>query len=268
MILGLIEMKCNFYLTEKTTNPLHHMAQALLDLPAKIKLVTASCRETHTANNLMEPGRVCQLTLGCILNLYKQSGRDSLGCWSWQEFHIDGPCTLYVITAYRVCPWPPTSSKFGTAWHQQYRGLVKKGLHNPDPRQRFLVDLRKFLDEIKSSGSEYIVGWDANTPHDDDEILDFLQDTDMIDALMTSLMNALWPISMDQNRSTSSIALLPLLMMPSYSIPSKYGKGDHSYIGIDLDFGLLKSHDDLSDIDPGHCQNWTLVSTNVKASQS
>ena len=165
-------------------NPLHHMAQALLDLPAKIKLVTASCRETHTASNLKEPSGVCQLTLGHILNLHKQSGSDSLGHWSWQEFCIDGPRTLYVITAYRVCPRPPASSKFGTAWHQQYHGLVKKGLCNPDPQQCFLVDLRKFLDKIKSSGSEYIfVGWDANTPNDDDEILDFLQDTDMIDVV-------------------------------------------------------------------------------------
>ena len=99
-ILGLIEMKCNFYLLEKTTNPLHHMAQALLDLLAKIKLVTASCRETHTASNLKEPSRVCQLTLGHILNLHKQSGSNSLGHWSWQEFRINGPRTLYVI----VCP--------------------------------------------------------------------------------------------------------------------------------------------------------------------
>ena len=27
-----------------------------------------------------------------------------------------------------------------------------------------------------------MVGWDANTPHDDDKILNFLQDTDMVDA--------------------------------------------------------------------------------------
>ena len=73
-------------------------------------------------------------------------------------------------------------SKLGTAWHQQYRGLVKKGLHNPDPRQCFLYDLQKFLNEIQADRSEYIVGWDANTPHDNDEIIDLLLDTDMVDA--------------------------------------------------------------------------------------
>ena len=54
----------------------------------------------------------------------------------------------------------------------------------------------------------------------------------------------------------------------AFILNPKYGKGDHLYIGIDLDFGLLTSHDDLSDIDPGHHQNWILVSTNVKALQS
>ena len=81
-------------------NPLQHQAQALLNLPAKIKIVTASCRETHTASNLKEPSGVCLLTLGQILNLHKQSGSNSLGHWVWQEFCIDGTHTLCVITAY------------------------------------------------------------------------------------------------------------------------------------------------------------------------
>ena len=102
------------------------MAQALLDSPAKIKLVTPSCKEAHTASNLKEPGGVCQLTLGRILNLHKQAGSNDLGRWAWQEFKIDGVCSLYVITTYRVCPKPPPSSKHSPAWHQQYQGLVKK----------------------------------------------------------------------------------------------------------------------------------------------
>ena len=116
------------------------------------------------------------------MNLHKQAGSNDLGRWAWQEFRIDGVCSLYVITAYRVCPKPPSSSKHGTTWHQQYQRLVKKGLDNPDPWAHFLHDLRKFLNNLKSGGSEYIIGWDANTPYNDDEIIDFLQDTDVVDA--------------------------------------------------------------------------------------
>jgi hypothetical protein len=42
-----------------------------------------------------------------------------------------------------------------TTWHQQYRGLCKQGLRNPDPRQRVLVDLGHFLTEIREQGAEY-----------------------------------------------------------------------------------------------------------------
>jgi hypothetical protein len=104
------------------------MVQGTINTPAKIKLVTSSCYKEHTAKNLKEPGGVCQLLLGKILSLHKQSGSDNLGRWAWQHLRIDGIRSLYVITGYRVCPKPPTSSKMKTAWHQQYRGLVKKGL--------------------------------------------------------------------------------------------------------------------------------------------
>ena len=55
------------------------MAQALSNSPAKIRLVTASCKEAHTASNLKEPGGICQLTLGRILNLHKKASSDDLG---------------------------------------------------------------------------------------------------------------------------------------------------------------------------------------------
>jgi hypothetical protein len=134
-ILGLIETKQNFRLAEQTTKPLQQMVQATLNSQAKVKLVTSSCFEEHTARNLKEPGVVCQLLLGKILSLHKQSGSDNLGRWAWQELRVDGIRSLYVITAYRVCPKPPPSRQMKTAWHQQYQGLVKKGIRNPEPRE-------------------------------------------------------------------------------------------------------------------------------------
>jgi hypothetical protein len=158
------------------------MVQATLNTPAKIKMVTSSCYKEHTARNLKEPGGVCQLLLGKILSLHKQSGSDDLGHWVWQQLLIDGICSLYVITAYRVCPKPPSSSQTKTAWHQQYQGLVKQGLQNLEPREQFMLDLGRFLTKIRTSGADYILSWDVNTAHDHDEIQDFLQDHDMVDA--------------------------------------------------------------------------------------
>jgi hypothetical protein len=42
-------------------------------------------------------------------------------------------------------------------------------------------------------------------------------------------------------------------------------KGNHSTIGINFEFGALTLHGDLSEINPGHVENWNLVSTDVKA---
>jgi exonuclease III len=69
-----------------------------------------------------------------------------------------------------------------TALHQQYRSLVKKGIQYPESRERFLTDLGRFLTKIHTEGAEYILGWDANTAYDHDDIQDFLQDHDMVDA--------------------------------------------------------------------------------------
>jgi hypothetical protein len=93
--------------------------------------------------------------------LHKQSGSDDLGRWVWQQIRVDGVRSVYIITAYQVCPKPPSTSKMKTAWHQQYRGLVRKGLRNPDPRERFMFDPGKFLIEIRNDGADFILGWDA-----------------------------------------------------------------------------------------------------------
>jgi hypothetical protein len=75
------------------------------------------------------------------------------------------------------------------AWHQHYRGLIKKGIKN-NPRQWYMINLGKFLSQLRDDRSEYILGWDANTPNNHDDIQDFLQDHDMVDAF-SDFMDAL-----------------------------------------------------------------------------
>jgi hypothetical protein len=54
-ILGLIKTKRNFWLAEQTMKPLWWMVQATLNSQAKVKLVTSSCFEEHTARNSKNP---------------------------------------------------------------------------------------------------------------------------------------------------------------------------------------------------------------------
>jgi hypothetical protein len=70
-----------------------------------------------------------------------------------------------------------------TTWHQQDRGLREQGILD-DPRDQFLTDLKDFLLNLHSDGHKYIVGWDANDPHDHDDIMELLEETEMIDAFI------------------------------------------------------------------------------------
>jgi hypothetical protein len=269
-IVGLIETKRNFRLADKMKKPLRRMAQAILITPAKIKLVMSSCYEEHKSRKLNEPIGVCQLLLGKIISLHKQSGSDELGHWVWQQLRVDGVRSVYVITAYRVCLKPHTTRKMKTAWHQQYRGLVRKGLCDPDPRARFMIDLGKFLTEIRNAGADYILGWDANTPYDSDDIQDFLQDHYMVNAFSEFLEErAATQINGSKQIDLISVSrrLAPYIERAIILSPDN-SEGDHSTIGIDFNFGSLTNNANLSGVDPGHVENRTLVSTDVKASTS
>jgi hypothetical protein len=153
-----------------------------------------------------------------------------------------------------------------TAWHQQYRGLRARGIQNPDPRQRFFSDLGQFLMKIHSDGSDYTLGMDFC---DHDDIQDFLPDHDMVDGFSDFMEER--PAT--QFRGSEQIDLISIsrrlspYIQKAYILDPNNSKGDHSTIGIDFDFGLLISNRDLSDIEPGHIQDRTLVSTDVKASK-
>jgi hypothetical protein len=184
-VLGLIETRCNWQLADRTSIPLCSMATSLQgNGKAKTKLATANYGEAHTANDICQPGGVTQLTINKIFNLIKHSGSDSLGIWVWQEYRVNGTYSLYIITAYRVCPKPTApNTKMTTTWHQQDRGLREQGILD-DPRDQFLTDLKDFLLDLHSDGHKYIVGWDANDPHDHNDVMELLEETEMIDAFI------------------------------------------------------------------------------------
>lgn len=97
-ILGLMETKRNWRIADKASKLLLHIASALQgENKARVKLATASCRESHTADDIYQPGGVAQLTMNRILNLHKTSGSGDLGRWTWQEFRLDGTRSLILM---------------------------------------------------------------------------------------------------------------------------------------------------------------------------
>jgi hypothetical protein len=232
---------------------------------AQTRLVTGNCREAHTSNDICQPGGVAQLTMNQILNLHTRSGADKLGRWVWQEYQVNGIYSLFVITAYRVCPKPPPTSAKTTTWHQQERALRTKGIYD-DPRDQFLIDFKKFLLDLKKNGNKYIIGWDANAPYDEPEIMDLLQETDMVNPFTEFFAER--PATHSQGSMQIDLISMSTSLLQyvdhAFILDPAISESNHSCIGIDFNLGNLLKRRSLRDIDPSHHQNRKLISTDVR----
>jgi len=126
---------------------------------------------------------VAQIILKPIQNRVNNTSSDSLGQWAWQELRLDGTRSLVVITAYQPCK-EPTNSTHTTTWHQQYQGLWKRGIQDPDPCSQFFTDLKKFINKQHQDGNLIILGMEANLAYNIDEVLDFLMEADLVDLFL------------------------------------------------------------------------------------
>jgi hypothetical protein len=107
----------------------------------------------------------------------------------------------------------------------------------------------------------------VNTAHDHDEIKDFLQDHNMVDAF-TEFFDERPPTHINGSKQIDLISVSQRLtpyIDRAFIISPMDSEGDHSTIGINFDLGALTLHGELSKIDPGHAENRNLVSTDVNA---
>ena len=266
-ILGLIETQRNWKNYENTAEPLRKHINAH-QRTKTTKIAMSHCNEEHTTKKIYQPGGVAQVTLKPIQNRVQAVGSDDMGRWAWQEIRLDGTRKLYVMTAYRTCDEPTGSTALTTAWHQQYRRLRKRGIDKPDPRTQFYTDLKRFIKQHQREGHLFIIGMDANAAHDDDEVLDFMCETELIDVFDDFVAHPRPPTyargTKQIDHLMSSIDLLQY-WTNAFIMNPNFGPGDHSTFGGDLNFGALINSTDLRKIDPTNEQSRTLGSTDVKA---
>ena len=112
-----------------------------------------------------------------------------------------------------------------------------------------------------------VVGMDINSCHDDDEVLDFLQDTDLIDLFDDFYHTCLLTYTRSDNTMDLVFGSIDLLhwVVDGYVLDPNDGPGDHLVIGIDLNYGGLIGTQDLCDMDPTAHQSRLLVLTDTKA---
>jgi hypothetical protein len=94
-----------------------------------------------------------------IANRIISTGRDptNLGRWTWIRIQGKEGHTTRIATTYR--PWESPGAS--TVFHQQARGLSKKGDHR-NPIDALKKDLAAAISEWKEAGDHIIIGMDAN----------------------------------------------------------------------------------------------------------
>ena len=252
---------------------IHHLYQKLylkkVWILAGMIIAKAHYREQHSSMNIYQPGGVTQITLKPISNRVASIGSDKLGWWAKQEIRLDGTWSLFIYTSYQPCK-APANSKKTTTWDQQVRTLIHRGITDPDPRKQFYINLTKELNNLKREGHIYIIGLDMNSRHDDNDVLDFLSDNDLVDLFDDFYYTRPPTYTRSENTMDMILGSIDVLQWTTnaYILDLQHGPGDHSVIGLNLNYGGLIGREDLREIDQTAFQSRLLTSTDLKVTKA
>jgi hypothetical protein len=99
------------------------------------------------------------MTQGDLTGRIVAKGADKYGRWVYTKFAAKNNTVITVLTAYQPCK---ILKKQGiTTYHQQVVMLQQDG-RQLTPREAFIIDLTKWLEEGKKKGKLFIVGGDFN----------------------------------------------------------------------------------------------------------
>ena len=132
----------------------------------------------------------CNHWTGRILQHYTDPRK--LGRWTGHQYRLKENKTLSVITAYRTCYQSLTNLKLEsrTASNQQVILLQEDGIINPNPREIFVEDMIKVLNDIEKSEDNYILlMFDANEDINDREkgLRKIIEKTSLVDSFCGSI---------------------------------------------------------------------------------
>ena len=85
-----------------------------------------------------------------------------MGRWCSVTIHGKGKTGLTIITGYRVCAHLERTAGIKTAYMQQYACIRGEGIKAPNPRRRFVQDLKKVVRQKRIEGNEVVVLFDEN----------------------------------------------------------------------------------------------------------
>ena len=102
---------------------------------------------------------------------------------------------------------------------------------------------------LKREGHIYIIGLNMNSRHDDDDddVLDFLSDNDLVDLFDDFYYTRPPTYTCSENTMDMILGSIDVLQWTTnvYILDPQHGPGDHSVIGLDLNYGGLIGQEDL-----------------------
>ena len=94
---------------------------------------------------------------------------------------------LSVLTAYRTCDGSISASPLGSTFHREYVYFKDQGEQRPQPRRRFLHDLKAQIQNLQAANHAVLLMLDANaTLESDEHFLDMVNSLDLIDLHATN----------------------------------------------------------------------------------
>ena len=84
-----------------------------------------------------------------------------MGRYAWKKLNAKNGKQVMMILAYRRCKANLKSGPH-TAYMQQVKQLMKKGMVAPNPRKEVLSDLKRMIEEHHSLGGGIVLMMDAN----------------------------------------------------------------------------------------------------------
>ena len=106
-----------------------------------------------------KPGGTISMTQGNLTGQIIAKGADKYRCWVYTKFAAKNNTVIIAITAYQPCK---VSKKQGIMTYYQQVAMLQQDGHQLTPREAFIIDITKWLEEGKKKGELFIVGGDFN----------------------------------------------------------------------------------------------------------
>lgn len=129
------------------------------------------------------PGGNAMVARGRVAGRVGKRHGDRLGRYSYMALSGKDNTGILVITLYRVCQKKGTKVGPGTAYMQQYEGLRKAGITDPDPRKQTFVDVTTLIQEWRAKQYIPIVMGDFNSTANDNDMKAFMRLNGLVDLI-------------------------------------------------------------------------------------